>query len=169
MIFVTVGTELPFDRLTMAVDAVCARYGLADVFMQIGERGQEPRFGKYARFLPFTEMQARMRDAALVIAHAGPGSVSLARANGKKPLILPRRPELREVIDGHQLVLADRLAAMGAAHIVRSEAELGDVIPQMLQTGAGAVQDSNLVNHAAAAAVKLDALCMRVVAARRPR
>lgn len=169
MIFVTVGTELPFDRLTMAVDSVCARHGFTDVFMQIGERGQEPQCGRYARFLPFPEMQARMREAALVIAHAGPGSVSLARAFGKKPLILPRRPELREVIDGHQLVLADRLATMGAAHVVRSEEELFELVPRLLKTGAGAVQDDNLLNHAAAAAAKLDELCTRVVAARRSR
>jgi UDP-N-acetylglucosamine transferase subunit ALG13 len=169
VIFVTVGTELPFDRLTLAVDELCERHELRDVFMQIGEKGRLPRHAAFARFLPFAEMQARMREAQLVIAHAGPGSVSLARAHGKKPLILPRRPELREVIDRHQIVLAKRLEEMGAVHVISSEDELSDVVPRLLASGGGLAKDDNSLNHVSVAAANLAAVCKRVVDNRRPR
>ena len=42
MIFVTVGAQMPFDRMCKAVDAWAAKRGRSDVFAQIGETEWRP-------------------------------------------------------------------------------------------------------------------------------
>ena len=42
MILVTVGTDLPFDRMVRVVDDWAGETGRRDVFAQIGEGGWEP-------------------------------------------------------------------------------------------------------------------------------
>ena len=51
MIFVTVGTDQPFDRMVKVVDAWAAEYGRTDLFAQIGEGGWEPPSIPFSNFL----------------------------------------------------------------------------------------------------------------------
>lgn len=51
-----------------------------------------------------------MRQARAVVVHGGIGSVLLAHACGKRPIVVPRRADLGENIDDHQLAFARRLA-----------------------------------------------------------
>ena len=51
MIFVTVGTQLAFDRLIGAVDAWAARTPGSDVFAQTGPGTYTPRHIEYAAFI----------------------------------------------------------------------------------------------------------------------
>ena len=48
MIFVTVGTQLPFDRLVRAVDAWAAEHPQVDVFGQIGPASFRPKHFAHA-------------------------------------------------------------------------------------------------------------------------
>ena len=51
MIFVTVGTDLPFDRMLRVIDAWAGDSGRDDVFAQIGEGAWEPENIRFANFL----------------------------------------------------------------------------------------------------------------------
>jgi UDP-N-acetylglucosamine transferase subunit ALG13 len=161
LIFVTVGTELPFDRLVMAVDALCAAGTLGDVFMQIGASGRVPTRARYVRLIPYQDMEQAVRDSDLVVAHAGPGSISLARTWGKKPLIMPRRPELGEVVDEHQLLLAARLSGLGLANVVLDAHELEGAISRILYTSDTTVPATEQEELGATVAA-LDSLVERV-------
>ena len=51
MIFVTVGEQLPFDRLIKTVDEWAASQGREDVFAQIGKASYIPKHIKWTKFV----------------------------------------------------------------------------------------------------------------------
>ena len=51
MIFVTVGTDSPFDRLIAAVDSWAEENGRSDVVAQIGRSRMKPRFMRCHEFI----------------------------------------------------------------------------------------------------------------------
>ena len=55
-----------------------------------------------------------MRDAEVVIAHAGTGTVMLALSEGKCPIVAPRYAKFNEHVDDHQEDLVRILADMGS-------------------------------------------------------
>ena len=57
MIFVTVGAQMPFDRLITAVDQWAARHGRDDVFAQIGQNGAEPKHVEWTHLLDPSEVR----------------------------------------------------------------------------------------------------------------
>ncbi len=73
--------------------------------------------------VPAGELAAAMRDADLVVAHAGVGSALTALECGKRPVLVPREPEHGEHVDAHQFQVATALASRGLA-IARSVEEL---------------------------------------------
>jgi len=74
-------------------------------------------------FLPGDELEAAMRDADLVIGHAGIGSALAALQAGRCPLLVPRDPAHGEHVDGHQLEIAAALRDRDLA-VVRTVEEL---------------------------------------------
>lgn len=65
--------------------------------------------------LPAVELAQHMREADLVVAHAGVGSSLDALAAGKRPLLLPRRRARHEHVDDHQAAIASELVRRGLA------------------------------------------------------
>ena len=65
MIFLTLGTHEPFDRLVRAVDAWCAETGRgAEVFGQItAHPGYAPKSFDWVAALPPEDYRARCREA----------------------------------------------------------------------------------------------------------
>ena len=116
MIFVTVGTyEVPFDRLLRAVERLPAREQLV---VQHGPSAIRPPGATCFDFLPYERVVAHVRDARVVVSHAGVGSVLVALANGKRPVVVPRLRRFGEVVDDHQLAFARRLRREGLVDLV---------------------------------------------------
>ena len=69
--------------------------------------------GHYA--IPESDLTAAMREADLVVAHAGVGTALAAFEVGKRPLLVPRRFSLGEHVDDHQVQIAGELAERGLA------------------------------------------------------
>ncbi|WP_185972607.1 glycosyltransferase [Georgenia yuyongxinii] len=65
--------------------------------------------------VPAAELHAAVAEADLVIAHSGIGSCLATLDAGKCPVLLPRRHELGEHVDGHQQMIADELERRGLA------------------------------------------------------
>ena len=134
MIVVTTGTnEWAFDRLVRLAARVA---GDEDLFMQFGSSTEPHGHGTWVDFVSFEELEARMREARVVITHAGVGSVMLARRCGHRPVVLPRLGKLREAVDDHQVELGRRLHAAGLVTFVEDEAEMaaavrGEVAPSV--------------------------------------
>jgi len=111
MIFLTVGSELPFDRLVMAVDTWCGANKQHTVFGQIadpGPNGYRPDNFIWKKFVSPDEYKQKYNEAELIIGHAGMGSIISALVEGRPILIMPRRASLRETRNDHQVATAKR-------------------------------------------------------------
>jgi UDP-N-acetylglucosamine transferase subunit ALG13 len=124
VIFVTVGTQLAFDRLIIAVDSWAGAAPGREVFAQIGPTRLAPRHIEYAQFVPPAECDERMRAATAVVAHAGMGTILTALQLGKPLLVLPRRAALGEHRNDHQIATAQRFAELGKVNVALHESDL---------------------------------------------
>jgi UDP-N-acetylglucosamine--N-acetylmuramyl-(pentapeptide) pyrophosphoryl-undecaprenol N-acetylglucosamine transferase len=69
--------------------------------------------GHYA--IPELELTQAMREADVVISHAGVGTALAALEVGKCPLLVPRRASYGEAVDDHQTQIGSELAKRGLA------------------------------------------------------
>jgi len=136
MIFVTVGTEkYPFDRLLRIVDdAVGAGIIQGPGFAQTGCSTYRPRHLRFQPLIGFDEMRQRVREADLVIGHAGVGTIVLALNQGRVPLVMPRRADLREHISDHQIDFALRLDDCGKIILFQNENEFRNKVNRLKPT-----------------------------------
>ena len=65
--------------------------------------------------IPERELTAAMRDADVVVAHAGVGAALAAFEVGKCPVLVPRRLSRKEHVDDHQIQIAAELGGRGVA------------------------------------------------------
>ena len=114
MIFVTVGTQGQFDRLIRTVDRWAGLRGRTDVFAQTGPSAYRPIHIRSKPFIDPIEFRQHVELASLVIAHAGMGSIITALELGKRIIVMPRRADLGEHRNDHQVATAKRFAAQGA-------------------------------------------------------
>ena len=124
MIFVTVGSQLPFDRLVKAVDAWAAGSSEAAAFAQIGSSAYKPAHMEWASYLPVDSFRRRLEAASLVVSHAGMGNLLLALQAKKPILVMPRRLQLNEIRNDHQLATARWLRQMPGVTVADDTEEL---------------------------------------------
>ncbi len=124
MIFITVGTDLPFDRLVKVVDAWAGETGRTDVFAQIGEGGWRPEHIAWSEFLQPPEFREKFQAARVVISHAGMGTILTALNHGKPILVMPKRASLREHRNEHQLATAHHMMRIAGVNVAFDEGEL---------------------------------------------
>ena len=103
MIFVSVGTQFPFDRLVRVVDDWAVDADRDDVLAQVGDTRLVPRKLRAAPFLTADVCNARLREAELVVCHAGMGTVLTCLKFGTPVIVMPRRMSENEHRNDHQL------------------------------------------------------------------
>jgi UDP-N-acetylglucosamine transferase subunit ALG13 len=141
MIFVSVGTnEARFDRLLRAVgalaidEAIVIQHGHSSATLAPG--------AELVEFLPFEAMNETIRRARAFVTHAGVGSIMVALANEKKPIVVPRRKVFSEAVDDHQLQLGRRFAQAGLVTLVEDPEALGGALVQE-QVAAAVIQEAS--------------------------
>jgi UDP-N-acetylglucosamine transferase subunit ALG13 len=72
--------------------------------------------------IPERDLSEAMRDADVVVAHAGVGTALAALEVGKCPVLAPRMHTLGEAVDEHQAQISAQLAARGLAVTVDADA-----------------------------------------------
>jgi UDP-N-acetylglucosamine transferase subunit ALG13 len=110
LIFVTVGTQLAFDRLVGAMDGWAAANPAEEVFAQTGPSSLPVNSMRHAEFIRPDEADALFRKASLVVSHAGMGSILTAMKYRKPIVIVPRKASLGEHRNDHQMATAKWLA-----------------------------------------------------------
>lgn len=112
MIFCTVGTQLPFDRLidyllAWQVDSKCT-----DLVCQVGSSN---------KYLPKDGFQVSISEpffsgyfdsAKIIVSHAGMGNIIRALDAGKAIVVVPRLASLGEHINNHQLDTVQSLSVL---------------------------------------------------------
>jgi len=142
VIFVCVGTQLPFDRLVRAMDAWCAQSGLR-AFAQIAEVGPEgylPKNMVWKRFLSPDDWDERFTAANVVVAHAGMGTIITALMAGKPIVIMPRKAAHQEHRNDHQIATAQRFNGRPGIYVAMDEFELPKALEFAIRQPANDVQ-----------------------------
>ena len=140
MIFVTVGTQLPFDRLVSAIDDWAGLHPGVEVFAQIGPTALVPRHMQHAPFLPPARADDLMRRAEVIVAHAGMGSVLTAQALNKPIVIVPRHAALGEHRNDHQLATARWLESRPGVIVAWEPADVAALLDDRAGLADGSAQ-----------------------------
>jgi UDP-N-acetylglucosamine transferase subunit ALG13 len=135
-IFLTVGTQLPFDRLVKQVDWWAGVHP-CKVFAQIGNSTVKPRNIEWRDFLDIEEANERIRSADLLITHAGMGTILTRLEAGKPLIVMPRIASLGEHRNDHQLATVRRLGHLPLITVIRDERHLDDALQEFEPEGAG--------------------------------
>jgi UDP-N-acetylglucosamine transferase subunit ALG13 len=135
VIFVTVGSQEPFDRLIRAVDEWARARTRSDVFAQVASSTIRPRHIKFTQFIEPSEFKRVMRETRLIVAHAGMGSIISALELGKPIVVMPRRADFRETRNDHQVATAERFGAQGRIIVANNERDLPEKLDHALTLG----------------------------------
>jgi UDP-N-acetylglucosamine transferase subunit ALG13 len=131
LILLSVGTQLPFERLVRAVDHWADATARTDVVAQIGPSTYAPRVLNAFPFLgpdAFRELQSA---ATIMISHAGMGSILTAMEYGKPIIIMPRDHLRGEHRNGHQLATAERFKDVPGIYVAFNEEGLADLLTRL--------------------------------------
>jgi UDP-N-acetylglucosamine transferase subunit ALG13 len=115
---------MPFDRLVRTVDQWAGNRGRTDIFAQIGRTDYRPANIQWAPVLDPVEFKRRCETAKVIIAHAGTGSIIMALQLGKPILVMPRRANLRETRNDHQVATAEQFRRFDSVVVASDEKEL---------------------------------------------
>jgi UDP-N-acetylglucosamine--N-acetylmuramyl-(pentapeptide) pyrophosphoryl-undecaprenol N-acetylglucosamine transferase len=120
-VVLTVGMERSFRRLVERVAEI-----LPPSVSVLWQTGPTPLEGLGIEARPFvaaSSLDRAMRDADVVVAHAGCGSALAALRAGKYPILVPRDPRHGEVVDVHQIEIARWLGEQDLA-LARTPSDL---------------------------------------------
>lgn len=118
MIFATVGTQLPFDRLIRALDTWALANDDVEVYAQIGRGHYEPEHIGWIRDMDPQAFRSRVANCDTIVAHAGMGSIISGIELGKRVIVMPRRAALGEHRNEHQLATVARLEHLNGFEVV---------------------------------------------------
>lgn len=153
MIFVTVGTQHPFPRLIEGVRL--AAFGLdEEVIAQVGDDTSQYLGLLVHQSLHPSEFEKTAARARIIVAHAGIGTILTARRLEKPLIVLPRRVDLNEDVNDHQVATARRLVDSRGVYVVW---DVEDIAPLLRHERLAATTDcesptvERLIDHLRAA------------------
>jgi UDP-N-acetylglucosamine--N-acetylmuramyl-(pentapeptide) pyrophosphoryl-undecaprenol N-acetylglucosamine transferase len=120
-IVVTLGTtrQVEFGRLVHRLLEVLP--SRAEVLWQTGNTDTSDLGVSGHRVIPERDLMRAMEDADVVVSHAGVGTALAALEVGKCPVLVPRRPARGELVDDHQLQIAEELGDRGLSISVEAD------------------------------------------------
>lgn len=131
-VLVSVGTDHHrFDRLVDWIDSWTAANPGVRVVVQRGT-ARPPATAESVDLVPYDRMVELMDEADAVVVQGGPAGILDARGAGKLPIVVPRRPDLDEHVDGHQITFARWMAERGQVLLAESEDDLHRLLDRIL-------------------------------------
>jgi UDP-N-acetylglucosamine transferase subunit ALG13 len=124
MIFATVGTQLPFDRLLFALNTWAALHPQVPVIAQTGRTSTAYPHLQGCAHLSQQAFADTFAAAQVVVAHAGMGTILTALELGKPLILMPRRADLGEHRNDHQSDTAAEMARLSNVTVVETSEAL---------------------------------------------
>ena len=114
MIFVSVGTQIPFDRLLKSVERQIEIGNIREeVIVQAGVTSFKSDKMKIINFIPLDEFNKIINKAKLIICHGGVGTITDGLKNGKTIIACPRLKKYSEAKNDHQIQIIENFGKMG--------------------------------------------------------
>lgn len=131
MIFVTVGTQPNgFLRCLNEVEQLINKYNITEeVVAQIGNTDFQTTKFKTIPFTGENEFKEYIKNASVIITHAGSGAIFNSIKAGKKIIAMARLHDFNEMADNHQTELVKKLAEEG--YIIDGTYSLIDAWPKL--------------------------------------
>ncbi len=120
----TVGTQIPFDRLGLMVESWHSRNSHVELVAQVGKGGRRIPSAHCAETYQKDELDALMRQAEVVVSHAGMGSIISAQTFNVPIVVVPRRHDLGEHRNDHQMATAKAMAGRSGVYVAWDEDSL---------------------------------------------
>lgn len=114
-IVLTLGTIGGFGFVRLLERLIAIVPPEATVLWQVGDTDADHLPIDAVQSMPSSELDAAMRAADVVVAHAGIGSALSALDAGRCPILVPRERAHGEHVDDHQALIATALDARGIA------------------------------------------------------
>ena len=133
MILLTVGAQMPFDRLVRAVDAWAARNPEMEIIAQIGRTDLRPMHLRATAFIDPVAFRDILCHAELIVTHAGMGTILSALEAAKPILVMPRRGDLLETRNDHQFGTARAFQQACRVAVAWDENELDGILDRRLE------------------------------------
>lgn len=143
MIFLTTGTQLGFNRLLIMVDRWAATSN-SDVVAQIGSSTYTPTNIKWMRFMNSSSFHDHIAKAETIVSHAGMGSIIQSMDLGKPVILVPRRMELNEHRNNHQVATCNHLCTTPGIYIAWTESDLARYLNQRQELSPPNPNNNNL-------------------------
>ena len=139
MIFLTVGSQMPFPRLVRAVDEWAQHHRGVEVVAQIGsDTSARPVALKVFDSVSPARFGELVRTCELVVAHAGTGTVLTALEHDKPMILMARRAALQETRNDHQVATLRWLKSKPGIHAAEDVAALKLALDDWLARGLAA-------------------------------
>lgn len=152
MIFATVGTQLPFDRLLLALDTWAALKPEVPVLAQTGRSSQTYAHLTTVPHMDQSRFLASVMEARVIVSHAGMGTILTALELGKPLILMPRRADLGEHRNDHQRDTAAEMRRLSTVTVVEDSASLCQALQAALDLaqspleGQGGVASAGLID-----------------------
>lgn len=122
---VSLGTDYhPFDRLVLWMDEWLEQQPAPRSCIVQHGFSRAPHFAQGITMVSHQEILDLYAAARVVVVQGGPGSIFDALSTGHIPIAVPRRAQLKEVVDDHQLEFTRQMARQGLAVIAETKASL---------------------------------------------
>lgn len=131
MIFVTTGSQLPFDRLLEIVEVSTIDLRNEDVFCQSLSHIEGYKYKIFQKLSEF-EFDNYFKSADLIISHAGVGTLLKAIEFNKPIIMIPRQLEKKEIRTDHQVSFCNNIKIPGV-NIANNSDELSKLLSSKLK------------------------------------
>jgi len=117
------------DRVVLAIDALIENGEITEpVIVQAASFNVQPRRARPVGIVPYEVLAGWAKEATVVVTHGGPGSIMLALAEGREPVVIPRMARYGEHVDDHQVQFARWLRDRRGLRFVADVGQLGAAI-----------------------------------------
>ena len=131
MVFITAGTQLPFDRLIKAMDEIAAGLPHVEFIAQALNTTYQAQHLKMLDFITSSEFNTYVDSCQLIISHAGMGTIFTALTKQKPIIIMPRLVKYKEHRNEHQFATCKQMDKMAYVPVAYDEKQLKEMFYQM--------------------------------------
>ncbi|MEC7784226.1 MAG: glycosyltransferase [Bacteroidota bacterium] len=124
MIFITTGTQEPFDRLLSTMEICAAKFPEVEFVAQAINTDVDANNLKIEGFLSPSTFNDYFDRADLIVGHAGMGTIITALVKQKALIVIPRDASLGEHRNDHQLATAKKMSALNYVKVAYTSEEL---------------------------------------------